>query len=200
MTAPPSVTTLRHYTARADQYAHGLMTLDTGDSRRRFLARLPAPADILDLGCGPGRDLAAFAAAGHRACGIDGCPALAAQAGRRSGRPVGVQDLARDPGLPAQSFDGVFAHDLFFHIPDPLPLLRAVADSLRQGGVFYACDPTGDNVEGLMDGERWVAFRRPQRWKSLARQAGFTLLEEWRRPLNAPRHRQDWLATLWRRA
>jgi len=31
------------------------------------------PVSILDLGCGPGRDLKAFAQLGHRAIGLEGC-------------------------------------------------------------------------------------------------------------------------------
>ena len=35
-----------------------------------------APHDILDLGCGPGRDLIAFEKLGHRPTGVDGCACL----------------------------------------------------------------------------------------------------------------------------
>lgn len=189
-----------HYEAHAAAYVEALLGHDTADSRRRFLAAIGKhPADLLDLGCGPGRDLKAFAAAGHRATGLEGAPTLAAAARAHSGCPVWERDLA-DPRLPAEAFDGVFAQAVLFHVPTAaLPaLLAAVRGTLRPGGVLYACDPTGSGEEGWVE-DRHMALRRPQSWKRLAREAGFTLLEEWRRPLDAPRRQQTWLATLWRR-
>ncbi len=195
---PPS--TIKHYDRRAADYAVALADHDTAECRDAFLAELPGPAphDILDLGCGPGRDLAAFAALGHRAVGLDGCAALAAVARERSGAPVLEQDML-DLDLPATAFDGVFAQAVLFHVPtaalpDVLARLRA---SLRPKGVLFACDPTGDGTEGWAE-DRYVAFRRPQRWAKLAREAGFTPIRQWRRPPGVSRRRQDWLASLWR--
>ncbi|WP_404326514.1 class I SAM-dependent methyltransferase [Aerophototrophica crusticola] len=195
------MSSIAHYEAHAAEYGTALLGHDTGDSRRRFLAAIAKEAaDILDLGCGPGRDLKAFAAAGHRAVGLDGSPTLAAAARAYSGCPVWERDLA-DPGLPAEAFDGVFAQAVLFHVPTPgLPaLLAAILATLRPGGVFYACDPTGSGEEGWVE-DRHIALRRPQSWKRLARDSGLTLVEEWRRPLDAPRRQQTWLATLWRKA
>lgn len=194
------MSSIGHYEAHAATYGEALLGHDTSDSRRRFLAAIGKPrADILDLGCGPGRDLRAFAEAGHYAVGLDGSPTLAAAARAHSGCPVWVRDLA-DPRLPPVAFDGVFAQAVLFHVPTPaLPtLLSAVRESLRPGGILYACDPTGSGEEGWVE-DRHVALRRPQSWKRLARDAGFTLLEDWRRPLDAPRRRQTWLATLFRK-
>jgi hypothetical protein len=41
---------------------------------------VPPPFDLLDLGCGPGRDLRTFTALGHRATGLEGAVQLAALA------------------------------------------------------------------------------------------------------------------------
>lgn len=192
--------TIAHYDRRAAEYADVLRGHDTAECRDAFLAELPGPAPhaVLDLGCGPGRDLAVFTAAGHRAIGLDGCAALAAIARKATGAPVWEQDiLALD--LPPAAFDGVFAQAVLFHVPttslpDVLARLRA---ALRPGGVLFACDPTGDGTEGWA-GDRYVAFRRPQRWKALVRAAGFAPVRDWRRPPGVPRRRQDWLASLWR--
>lgn len=192
--------TVRHYDRLADVYMPALLDHDTAECRAGFLAEIPgtAPFDILDLGCGPGRDLSAFAGAGHRAVGLDGCAAFAARARALSGRPVWEQDLlALD--LPPATFDGVFAQAVLFHVPTPLlpDVLARLRATLRTGGVLFACDPTGADAEGWAD-DRYVAFRRPRTWCRHVRVAGFAPLRQWRRPPNLPRRRQDWLASLWR--
>lgn len=204
MTGRAANPTLAHYSAHAALYADLLADHDSADARRRFLSAvgLKTP-DILDLGCGAGRDLAGFRDAGAHGVGADGSAALAAIARERTGLPVHVLDLLSTGPVPwpAFSFDGIWAHHLFFHLPSPaLPfILHRTASWLRPGGIFYACDPTGDGTEGVADDGRHLAFRRPQRWKSTVTAAGFGLVREWRRPDGLPRHRQEWLATLWRR-
>jgi trans-aconitate methyltransferase len=37
----------------------------------------PPPFELLDLGCGPGRDLKTFTSLGHRATGLEGSAQLA---------------------------------------------------------------------------------------------------------------------------
>ncbi|MFY8092332.1 MAG: class I SAM-dependent methyltransferase [Niveispirillum sp.] len=195
--------TLAHYDAHAAHYADLLADHDSGAARQRFLTMVggAAPA-ILDLGCGAGRDLAGFRDAGARATGAEGSAALAAIAAGHSGAAVHVLDLLSPGVVPWEEavFDGIWAHHLFFHLPGPaLPFVLARLHGwLRPGGVFYACDPTGDGMEGVAPDGRYLAFRRPQSWKAAVRAAGFRLIEEWRRPEGQPRHRQDWLVTLWR--
>jgi SAM-dependent methyltransferase len=201
--------TILHYERRAAVYADALLGHDTAQCRTAFLMAVSAavsgriPLKLLDLGCGPGRDLTAFAAAGHDVTGLEGSPSLAAIARQNSGCPVIETDLLADwphaDALPCQAFDGVFANAVLFHIPthDLPQLLQRIAGCLRPGGILFTCDPTGMNEEGWTD-DRYVAFRHPNRWKSLARNSGFSLISEWRRPPGRPRREQNWLATLWR--
>src|SRR5438094_916968 len=53
----------------------------------------PGPFAILDLGCGPGRDLATFLALGHEAIGLDGAPRFVAMARAHTGCAVWEQDF-----------------------------------------------------------------------------------------------------------
>lgn len=198
MTGRPSTNpTLDHYRAHAAQYTALLADHDSADARNRFLALLDRPgADILDMGCGAGRDLTGFREAGCRPVGVDGvAPTLA-------GLIIHELDLAAPGPVPWQdgAFDGAWAHHLCFHLPTPTlpPLLSRLHGWLRPGGLFYACDPTGDGMEGMAPDGRYLAFRRPQSWKAMVRAASFTLVDEWRRPAGLPRRQQGWLATVWR--
>ncbi|MFM2041501.1 MAG: hypothetical protein RLY86_77 [Pseudomonadota bacterium] len=196
----PFPSSLPHYDAHAAEYANALASHDVGEARERLLALLPPAAAILDLGCGPGRDLIAFRQAGHEAIGLEGSPALAEIARAASGAEVWTGDL-RHTALPPVRFDGVWAQAVLFHVPTAAlgNLLTALAGTLRPGGILYACDPTGGNEEGWV-GDRYLAFRRPQTIQAIMRRAGFTLIETWRRPPGLPRRQQTWAAGLWRKA
>lgn len=203
MTRGPANTTLAHYGAHASLYADLLADHDSTPARQRFLTAIGRHgARVLDLGCGAGRDMAGFRDAGCTVTGVDGAAPLADLARQATNLPVHVIDLLSTAPAPwpDASFDGIWAHHLFFHLPSTaLPfILGRVRSWLRPGGCFYACDPTGDGMEGVADDGRYLAFRRPQVWKAAVRTAGFTLIDEWRRPEALPRRRQNWLATLWR--
>ena len=90
-----------------------------GDDTRRYwsddvvLSMLGSPAgcQILDLGCGPGRDLKAFTGLGHVAVGLEGSERFAAMAREHSGCEVWKQDLLALE-LPEARFDGHASSDL----------------------------------------------------------------------------------------
>ena len=67
------------YTAHAHEYetAHTMKRLDAVE---RFARSLPAPSLILDVGCGPGHDLARSTSLGHVARGVELKPVFAAMA------------------------------------------------------------------------------------------------------------------------
>jgi SAM-dependent methyltransferase len=69
----------------------------------------PAPFTILDVGCGPGRDLKVFSELGHIAVGLEGAAHFAVMARTYSGCEVWQQDFLK-LDLPDNHFDGVYAN------------------------------------------------------------------------------------------
>ncbi len=75
-----TATTLGHYNAVAESFREGTRDHDVSQNIDALLRHIQgeAPLHILDLGCGPGRDLRTFTAMGHVAVGLDGsekvCP------------------------------------------------------------------------------------------------------------------------------
>lgn len=193
--------TLAHYDASAEQFFEGTRDHDVSQNIRALLDAIgkPAPLAILDLGCGPGRDLKAFTAMGHHATGVDGCPRFVEMARAYSGCKVWQQDFV-DLDLPAAQFDGVFANAVLFHVPSAaLPgVLRALHACLKPGGVLFSSNPRGQNQEGW-NGARYGSYHDEARWAAYVQDAGFTLVEQYYRPPGLPRDQQPWLATVWRK-
>ena len=71
--------TLADYRRRAESFWEGTREHDVSQNVDALLESLvgASPARILDLGCGPGRDLATFRSRGHEAVGLDGCEVFA---------------------------------------------------------------------------------------------------------------------------
>ena len=68
--------TLAHYEQHAQGYWEGTRDHDVSQNIAALLKHIPGPPpfDLLDFGCGPGRDLRTFKALGHRAVGLEGAP------------------------------------------------------------------------------------------------------------------------------
>jgi SAM-dependent methyltransferase len=193
--------TLAHYTARAAEFWAGTRDYDVSQNIDALLSRIHGnpPFTILDLGCGPGRDLKTFAALGHEAIGVEGAAVFAAQARQYSGCDVWEQDLLR-LALPAARFDGVFANAVLFHVPtQELPrVLGELRATLKPGGVLFSSNPHGNNDEGWRRG-RYGAFLDHPTWNRYVIDAGFVELDHYYRPPGVPRDQQPWLATVYRR-
>jgi SAM-dependent methyltransferase len=157
------------------------------------------PFTILDLGCGPGRDLKAFAGLGHTAIGLDGATRFVAMARAYSGCEVWHQDFL-NLDLPDGHFDGVFANAALFHVPSrELPrVLRELRAALKPDGVLFASNPRGQNQEGWSHG-RYGTFHDLDAWRGFLSSAAFLELEHYYRPVGLPREQQPWLASVWRR-
>jgi SAM-dependent methyltransferase len=193
--------TFAHYEQRAEDFRAGTAGHDVSQNIAALLRHIPGkpPFTILDFGCGPGRDLKAFAALGHRPIGLDGTARFASMARKDSGCEVLQQDfLALD--LPEGFFDGVFANASLFHVPtQELPrVLKELHAALKPAGVLFSSNPRGNNEEGW-DGERYSVHHDMQGWRRYLRGAGFTELEHYYRPTGLPRDQQAWLASVWRR-
>ncbi|HKX13544.1 MAG TPA: class I SAM-dependent methyltransferase [bacterium] len=189
--------TLDHYESRAAEFWAGTKDHDVTQNYRALLDSLPQdrPLDILDFGCGPGRDLAYFKSLGHRAVGLEGSANFCRMAREYSGCEVWQQDFLR-LNLPAEVFDGIFANASLFHVPSQeLPrVLRELWSALRPGGILFTSNPRGSQ-EGW-DGQRYGAFMEFEEFKGYLEAAGFAVQRHYYRPAGRPCSEQPWLAVV----
>lgn len=193
--------TIAAYDQMADAYWTETRDRDLQSDYDLFLGHLhgEGPFDLLDLGCGPGRDLRYFASLGHRAVGIDGSARFVAMARAYSGCVVMRQNFRR-LRLAAERFDGVFASASLFHLlPADLPsVLTAVRATLKPRGVLLSLNPRGRNEQGWL-GDRFCCYHSLSAWRRYVREAGFIELAHAYRPQGVPRARQNWITTVWRK-
>ena len=102
--------------------------------------------------------------------------------------------------LPESGFDGVFANASLFHVPSQeLPrILQELSTTLKPRGVLFCSNPRGDNEEGLSD-DRYGCFFNLDTWRDYLTAARFVEVQFYFRPPGRPRHKQPWLATVWRK-
>ena len=196
-----SARTIAHYDDGAEAFWAGTRDHDVSQNRLALLDALegPMPFSILDLGCGPGRDLAWFRAQGHEAIGLDGSTRFVEMARMHAGCEVLHQDFLRLDLEPAR-YDGVFANASLFHVPsrELRRVLGELYEALRPRGVLFSSNPRGDDREGW-SGDRYGCFWCFESWRQRVTAAGFEEIGHYYRPPGVPRERQPWLATLWRR-
>lgn len=193
--------TLDYYERHAREFFDATVGHDVSQNIGAMLDAIAGelPFTLLDLGCGPGRDLKTFAAMGHRAIGLDGSAQFAEMARAYSGCEVWQQDFVH-LDLPPAMFDGVFANAVLFHVPS-VALAQVLGDlfgALKPGGVLFSSNPRGHNEEGW-NAQRYGSYYDFETWKTFATAAGFVPLSHYYRPANLPRDKQPWLASVWRK-
>jgi ubiquinone/menaquinone biosynthesis C-methylase UbiE len=149
----------------------------------RLLERLPPGARILDLGCGPGRDLAWLEAHDRCVFGADLSRGMLRQARQVTRAPLCQMDM-RSLGFPPAAFQGVWCCAALLHLPKNLlpGALAEIARVLVPGGFLSLTVQMGDG-EGIEPVpyqnslERFFARYQPSEMEFFLEQGGFTILQ-----------------------
>lgn len=188
--------TIAQYQAEADSFKAGTWDHDVSQNRDALLAALPKnPGKILDLGCGPGRDLVAFKAQNQTVIGLDATPAFVEMA-RARGCEVWQQSFL-SLNLPRDCFDGIFANASLIHVPraEMVRVLQDLWRSLILNGVLLMSMGRGDweGYTARTSGHRYVVAWEYETLAPCLEQAGFTIINHYYRPPGLPRQEQSWL-------
>jgi ubiquinone/menaquinone biosynthesis C-methylase UbiE len=139
------------YDTIAAEYAErtGRMLPEHLELGRDFLAPVPPPARLLEVGCGAGRDMAWFESQGANVVGVDLSPGMLRQArGRVRGELLEMDMLGL--GFPDGSFEGVWCMATLLHLPkaDAPRALGEMRRVLAPGGALALSLQRGE-------GEMW---------------------------------------------
>lgn len=189
--------TIAEYQVTAASFREGTWEHDVSQNRDALVAAMPKnPGKILDLGCGPGRDLVAFKSQGHTVVGLDATPAFVEMAQQLAGCEVWQQSFLTLE-LPLEGFDGIFANASLIHVPhaDMVKVLGDLWRSLVFNGAIVMSMVRGDG-EGYIarpTGYRYVAGWEYATLAPCLEQAGFKILHHYYRPPGLPCENQSWL-------
>jgi SAM-dependent methyltransferase len=183
--------------ARRYDRVYGLDARATRERMVRVVELLPAaPARVLDLGVGTGRELGALQDAGYEVTGLDMSPAMLALCARRA-RPVPLvqADLWGPLPFPDASFDaavalhGTLAHPRGGAAAAYTSLARELGRVVRLGGVVVAEVPSNEwlrRTEVVEAGDARIVRTASDRLLHEDRAAGIAIEavvptdEEWR--------------------
>lgn len=187
--------TLTYYNQNAVRFYAATVSVEFTATQQCFLSYLPAPAFILDFGCGSGRDTKAFLDQGYQVEAIDGSEELCKLATRYTGiqvRHMLFQDLNA-----ISKYDGIWACSSILHLPgeELINVMRRMSIALKQGGIIYTSFKYGTfsgerngryftdmtevtfdrfirNIEELHIEEQWTTFdarpgRGDEKWLNL---------------------------------
>lgn len=136
----------------------------------RVLQHLPPRPRILDVGCGPGRDMAWFEAREALVTGIDVSAEMLARAGKRTRGPLAQMDM-RKLNFAAASFDAVWAIASLLHIPkaEAPTVVSEFRRVVRTGGAVAVAVKRGTGEEWVQShgGQRFFAYYEPSELEAL---------------------------------
>lgn len=109
-----------------------------------FLSYLKLNLNILDLGCGTGRDSKYFIEKGYNVTSIDGSFEMCKTAEELLNKKVDQINFL-DINY-KEEFDGIFACAALLHLSsqDLLIVLRKISTALKQNGILYTCFKYGE--------------------------------------------------------
>jgi len=146
----------------------------------RFLALLPGPASILDIGCGAAEPIARhFLLRGHNVTGIDSSAPLIDIARQRYPASRWLVGDMRALAL-GEVFDGLIAWDSFFHLTpdDQRPMFRLFrAHATPKAALMFTSGPRHGEAIGTFEGEPlYHASLDPAEYRTLLDANGFDVV------------------------
>lgn len=149
---------------------------------RFFLERIEGD-DILDLGCGSGRDAKWFSQKGKNVIGIDLSENLLDIAKKKAPNAVFKKMDMKNLGFDKERFGGVWASGSIHHISkdEAKTLLKEIQSILKQQGLLYTSVKKGSGEryvrdERIEEGKRFFSFYAEDELNKLISKAGFEII------------------------
>jgi len=177
----PIARTRQTYDDYAAEHAERFWNASVERAWDSFSALLPPGAQVLDLGCGAGRDVAVLIQRGFDVVGADLSRGLLREAQRRTAGMYVQVDMRAVPFGKAQ-FDGVWMCASLLHIPrEQAPdVLAQVRRVMGLGSVLYTAVKQGDG-EGWQETEspRFFTYYQQDQLAEMIQNVGFVVLTSW---------------------
>lgn len=170
--------TINYYNENAEQYFRSTAEVDFTDAYERFLKYVPEHGSIIDMGCGSGRDAAAFARRGYKAIGLDASEELAEIARTQNDIDVIVEDMASY--VADKPYDGIWCCASLLHLRDDelQSFFQNLNGNLKEGGTVYISVKAGIET-GCDDKGRFMRNFTEDELKVFLDASGVRVVDEW---------------------
>ena len=165
-----------YYDSHATEYFEKTVEGDFDSFRMRFTSYLKENARIIDVGCGSGRDVAAFCKMGYNAEGLDNSKELAALAADKLGINITVEDMSTWKA--EQPYDGIWCFASLLHLTDKEleSFFSNLEYNLSPGGILFVS--VKDGIETGFDEEgRYMRNFNQDELISMITEAGLEVLD-----------------------
>lgn len=141
-----------YYDKNTQEFYDRTVNHDMSESYNAFLSLLPTQANILDAGCGPGRDTRYFINKGHQVTAFDASIEMVKFSTKITGQStlhLKLQDIAFQ-----NQFDGVWANASLLHVPfnELKTTFKKLNEALKSSGILYASFKYGNEIERIAEG------------------------------------------------
>lgn len=168
---------MNYYDENGQEFFDGTINTDMSPHYDEFLKLIPKNGNILDAGCGSGRDTLKFKSLGYNVTAIDGSKMMCELASEHSG--VDVKHMQFQEIMFNNEFDGIWASASLLHVPSEEleDVLNRLKRSLKENGIFYASFKLGD-FEGKRNGRYFNDFTEDTAIK-LFKSLDFEIIKTW---------------------
>ena len=149
--------TIDYYNRNYDTFVESTRDVDFSEIQNTFMDMLPNKAEILDFGCGSGRDTKCFLDQGYQVEAIDGSVELCRLASEYTG--IEVRDMLFQELDVQEKYDGIWACASILHLSrtELFDVLERMSQALKKNGIIYTSFKYGD-FEGLRNGRYFTDF------------------------------------------
>jgi len=143
----PNEDTIGWYDNNAEKYFAETKDFSMKGKYPQFLKYIPQGGELLDAGCGSGRDAKCFSQLGYKVAAFDASAELAKLASKNAGIDVSQATFATFKS--ASKFDGIWACASLLHVPkkDFESSFSNLVNHLKDDGVIYASMKLGETEE-----------------------------------------------------
>lgn len=130
-------TTLSYYNNHADEFYKSTVNIEFATVQERFLTKLQNGSNILDFGCGSGRDTKYFIEQGYQVDAVDGSKELCQLASEYT--EIKVRNMFFQELSEVGKYDGIWACSSILHlsIDELAEVIRKMAVALKEHGIIY---------------------------------------------------------------
>ncbi|MCI5995210.1 MAG: class I SAM-dependent methyltransferase [Blautia sp.] len=167
-----------YYERYAASYYENTVNLNMEEALGRFLALLPENAEVLDLGCGTGRDTVYLEDAGCYVTPMDGSEQMCRLAEIYTDKEV--LHMTFEEMEFEEVFDGIWACASLLHVEGKNMdrIMKKVVNALKPDGVLYMSFKYGD-AEEIRNQRLFHDYTEETAYDMVMRQEGVRIVEMW---------------------